>query len=191
MKLRNLLLLGPPGSGKGTQATRLAARLGVPHVSTGDLLRAAVAEGTPLGREAKATMERGELVPDAVVIGVAIERLARPDAKTGFVLDGFPRTLAQAEALDAELARLGTKLDRCLALRVDEEELVARLVARARIEGRTDDNEATIRNRMRVYRTQTEPLIAYYRGRGLLREIEGMGTIEEVERKIAEVLGAR
>ena len=190
MKPRNLLLLGAPGAGKGTQAIRLAARLGVPHVSTGDLLRAAVAAGTPLGREAKQFMDRGELVPDSVVIGVAVERLARPDAKTGFVLDGFPRTVAQAEALDAELGRLGMKLDRCTALVVDEEELVARLHKRAQIEGRSDDNEATIRNRMRVYRAQTEPLIAYYQRKGLLRELDGSGPIEAVEQRIQEGLAA-
>jgi adenylate kinase len=187
---RNLLLLGPPGAGKGTQAVRLAAKLGVPHVSTGDLLRAAVAEGTPLGRDAKRFMERGELVPDAVVIGVAVERIGRPDAKSGFVLDGFPRTLAQAEALDAELARMGLALDRCLALEVDEEALIARLLKRAQIEGRADDNEATIRNRMRVYRAQTEPLIAYYRRKGLLRGLDGSGSIEDVERRIQEGLAA-
>jgi len=190
MKPRNLLLLGAPGAGKGTQAIRLAARLGVPHVSTGDLLRAAVAAGTPLGHEAKAFMDRGELVPDSVVIRLAAERLALPDAKTGFVLDGFPRTVAQAEVLDVELARLGTKLDRCLALVADEAGLVARLLKRAEIEGRSDDNETTIRNRMRVYRGQTEPLIAFYRRQGLLREIDGMGTIDEVERRIQKELGA-
>ncbi len=190
MKSHNLLLLGAPGAGKGTQAVRLAARLGVPHVSTGDLLRAAVAAGTPLGREAKAFMERGELVPDSVVIGLAAERLARPDAKTGFVLDGFPRTVAQAEALDLELSRPGTKLDACLALVTDEPELIARLLKRAQLEGRSDDNESTIRNRMRVYREQTEPLIQFYRRKHLLREIDGMGTVEEVERRIQEDLGA-
>jgi adenylate kinase len=190
MKARNLLLLGAPGAGKGTQAVRLAARLGVPHVSTGDLLRAAVAAGTPLGREARVFMDRGELVPDVIVIGVAAERLARPDAKTGFVLDGFPRTVAQADALDVELSRLGMKLDRCLALVTDEAALLARLLKRAQLEGRSDDNEATIGNRMRVYRVQTEPLIASYRSKGLLREIDGMGTIDEVERRIQEELGA-
>jgi len=190
MKPRNLLLLGPPGAGKGTQAIRLAARLGVPHVSTGDLLRAAVKAGTPLGREAKGFMDRGELVPDSVVIGVAVERIAQPDAKQGFVLDGFPRTIPQAEALDAELARMGMQLDRCTALEVDEEELIARLLKRAQIEGRADDNEATIRNRMRVYRTQTAPLIAYYRGKGVLRELDGSGPVEVVEQRIQEGLAA-
>ena len=190
MKPRNLLLLGPPGAGKGTQAIRLAARLGVPHVSTGDLLRAAVKAGTPLGREAKGFMDRGELVPDSVVIGVAVERIARPDAKNGFVLDGFPRTLAQAEALDKDLARMGMRLDRCIVLVVDEESLIARLLKRAQIEGRADDNDATIRNRMRVYRTQTEPLIAYYRRKGVLRELDGSGSIEAVEQRIQEGLSA-
>ena len=190
MKVRNLLLLGAPGAGKGTQAVRLAERLGVPHVSTGDLLRAAVAAGTPLGLKAKAFMDRGELVPDSIVIGVAAERLARPDAKAGFVLDGFPRTVAQAEALDAELSKLGMKLDRCLALVTDEAALQARLLKRAQIEGRSDDNETTIRNRMRVYRAQTEPLVACYQRKGLLREIDGMGTIEQVEQRIHEGLGA-
>jgi adenylate kinase len=190
VKPRNLLLLGAPGAGKGTQAVRLAGRLGVPHVSTGDLLRAAVAAGTPLGREARAFMDRGELVPDAVVIGVAAERIGRPDAKTGFVLDGFPRTVAQAEALERELARLGTKLDLCLLLEADEEALVARLVRRAAIEGRSDDNEATIRKRMSVYREQTEPLIVWYRRKGVLRGLNGMGTIDEVAARIEEALGA-
>jgi adenylate kinase len=190
MKPRKLLLLGAPGAGKGTQAIRLAGRLGVPHVSTGDLLRAAVKAGTPLGHEAKGFMDRGELVPDSVVIGVAVERIARPDAKNGFVLDGFPRTLAQAEALDAELARLGMQLDRCMVLMVDEENLIARLLKRAQIEGRADDNEATIRNRMRVYRTQTEPLIAYYQRKGLVSELDGSGEIEAVEQRIQAGLAA-
>lgn len=190
MKLRNLLLLGPPGVGKGTQSARLAARLGVPHVSTGELLRAAVAAGTPLGRKAKAFMERGELVSDAIVIGVATERLSRPDAKSGFVLDGFPRTLAQADALDVELERLGTKLDGCLSLLADEAVLIERLLGRAGIEGRADDNEGTIRKRMRVYQEQTEPLVARYRRAGSLREVDGVGTIEAVERRIQEALAA-
>lgn len=190
MKPRNLLLLGAPGAGKGTQAIRLAARLGVPHVSTGDLLRAAVAAGTALGREAKTFMDRGELVPDSVVIAVAVERLGHADAKQGFVLDGFPRTVAQAEALDSALARLGMQLDRCAALEVGEEELVARLHKRAQIEGRSDDDEVIIRNRMRVYRAQTEPLINYYRRKGLLRELDGTGSVEAVEQRIQEGIAA-
>jgi len=188
MTARRLLLLGPPGAGKGTQAERLVSRLGIPQVSTGDMLRAAVAAGTAIGERAKAVMERGELVPDEIVIGVAEERLARPDAQRGFVLDGFPRTAAQAEALDAILERMGTPLERCVAIVVDDDEIVQRLLRRARIEGRSDDNEATIRNRMRVYREQTEPLVAYYRERGLLREVDGQGSVEAVAKRIEEAL---
>ena len=161
MTVRRVLLLGAPGSGKGTQATRLVERLGVPQISTGDMFRQAVAAGSELGRSLKRTMERGELVSDDVVISVAKERLSKDDAKRGFVLDGFPRTAAQAEALDALLAEMGTDLERCVALVVDEDAVVARLLKRAEIEGRSDDNEDTIRRRMRVYREQTEPLIAH------------------------------
>jgi len=188
MTARRLLLLGPPGAGKGTQAVRLVSRLGIPQVSTGDMLRAAVAAETELGQQAAAVMARGELVPDEVVIGVAEERLSSADARSGFILDGFPRTTAQAVALDAILERLGLPLERCLALIVDEEELVSRLLERAKIEGRGDDNEETIRNRMRVYREQTEPLVAYYRERDLLREIEAKGAIEEIAVRIEEAL---
>ena len=157
MGARRMLLLGPPGAGKGTQALRLVEKFGIPQISTGDMLRGAVAAGTSVGRKAQAYMDRGELVPDAVVIGVAEERLSQRDAKSGFVLDGFPRTAAQAEALDALLERIGTSLDRCVALVVDEDALVTRLLGRAQIEGRTDDSEETIRTRMSVYRGQTAP----------------------------------
>jgi adenylate kinase len=190
MTARRLLLLGPPGAGKGTQAERLVADLGIPQISTGDMLRAAVQAGTPVGRDAKGYMDRGELVPDAVVIGVAEERLRQPDARRGFILDGFPRTAAQAEALDGMLAGLGVSLERCVALRVDEDELVTRLLKRAAIEGRSDDTEETIRNRMRVYREQTAPLVDYYRRRGVLREVEGLGAIDEVAARIEEALEA-
>ena len=188
MSATRLLLLGPPGAGKGTQAQLIVERLSVPQVSTGDMLRAAVAAGTEVGRVAGGYMERGDLVPDDVVIGVAEERLAEDDAKRGFILDGFPRTRAQAEALDALLERLGTPLERCVSLVVDEDELVGRLLKRAEIEGRADDNEETIRNRMRVYRDQTEPLVDYYRGRGLLREVDGKGSVEEIATRIQEAL---
>lgn len=190
MSATRLLLLGPPGAGKGTQAERLVRKLGIPQISTGDMLRAEVATGSELGREARAIMERGELVPDAVVIGVAKRRLEQPDARKGFVLDGFPRTTAQAEALDGLLAQLGTGLERCVALVVDEAELVMRLLRRAGIEGREDDTEETIRTRMRVYRQQTEPLCAYYRRRGLLREIDAVGTLDDVEKRIEEALAS-
>jgi adenylate kinase len=188
MSARRLLLLGPPGAGKGTQAQLLVERLGVPQVSTGDMLRAAVAAGSAVGRQAKSYMDAGKLVPDAVVIGVAEERLGRPDAKKGFILDGFPRTAAQAEALDRMLPKLGCSLERCVALTVDEDELVKRLLRRAALEGRSDDNEASIRTRMHEYRAKTEPLIAYYRKRGTLREVNGLGEIEEVARRIAQAL---
>ena len=188
MSARRLLLLGPPGAGKGTQAERLVQKLGIPQISTGDMLRAEVASGSELGRRARGIMERGELVPDAVVIGVAQARLARPDARRGFVLDGFPRTTGQAEALDRMLAEQGTPLERCVALVVDEEELVKRLERRAELEGREDDAEATLRNRLRVYREQTEPLCAYYRRRGILREVDAVGGIDEVEKRIEEAL---
>lgn len=185
---RRLLLLGAPGVGKGTQAALLVRRLGVPQISTGDILRATVAAGTSIGREAKGYMDRGELVPDSVVIGVTEARLRQPDTEAGFILDGFPRTAEQARALDEMLARLGRRLDRCVVLSVDEDSLIERLRKRAEIEGRSDDNEESIRTRMQVYRKQTEPLIEYYRGRGILAELDGLGTVDEVARRIDEAL---
>jgi adenylate kinase len=190
MTARRILLLGAPGAGKGTQAEALVEKYGIPQISTGDMLRAAVAEKTPVGREALACMERGDLVPDSVVIGVAEERLSKQDAAGGFILDGFPRTVAQAEALDELLGRMGSKLECCVAIVVDEEAVVKRLLGRAAIEGRSDDNEETIRNRMQVYRESTEPLVAYYRDRGLLAEVDGMGTVDEVATRIEGALGA-
>lgn len=190
MSARRLLLLGPPGAGKGTQAQRLVKRLGVPQISTGDMLRAAVAAGSPVGRAAKQLMERGELVPDEIVTQVAEQRLRQPDAAQGFVLDGFPRTVAQAQALDGLLARLGHRLERCVLLGVDEEALTQRLLQRAQIEGRSDDTAVVIRKRVKVYSEQTAPLVAYYRERGLLEEVDGMGSIEEVARRIEEALAA-
>jgi adenylate kinase len=188
MSARRLLLLGPPGAGKGTQAERIVARLGIPQISTGDMLRAAVKAQSKVGLEAKAYMDRGDLVPDSVVIGVAEERLRQPDAQTGFILDGFPRTPGQADALDALLAKLGVSLERCIALEVDEDELVKRLLRRAEIEGRSDDNETTIRNRMRVYRDQTEPLVEHYRKLGVVRAVDGEGSIDEIASRIEEAL---
>lgn len=188
MTATRLLLLGPPGSGKGTQAELLVRRTGIPQIATGDMLRAAVRAGTEVGRQAQGFMDRGELVPDDVVIGVAEARLLESDAAKGFILDGFPRTPAQAAALDVMLKRLGVELERCLALRVEEDELVDRLLQRARIEGRSDDNEQTIRTRMRIYREKTQPLIDYYDRQGILEEIEGDGSIEEVSARIEEAL---
>ena len=184
MSARRLLLLGPPGAGKGTQAERLVTTLRIPQISTGDMLRTAVKAGTTIGREAKSYMDRGDLVPDSVVIGVAEERLQQTDAKQGFILDGFPRTAPQAAALDALLAKLGVRLECCIALQVDEDDLVKRLLRRAEIEGRSDDNETTIRNRMQVYRQQTQPLIDHYRDLGVLAFVAGNGSIDEVAARI-------
>ncbi|MFP6654134.1 MAG: adenylate kinase [Myxococcota bacterium] len=190
MSATRIVLLGPPGAGKGTQATALTQHLSIPHISTGDMLRAAVQAGTPVGMQAKAVMDAGELVSDEIVIGIAGERLAEDDAKKGFLLDGFPRTLAQANALEGLLNRLGAGLDRCLALTVDNEAVVERLLRRAEIEGRADDNEGTIRERMRVYDAETAPLLEFYRNRDLLTEICGTGSIEEVGRRVREVLAS-
>ncbi len=190
MSARRVLLLGPPGAGKGTQAVLLVERLAVPQVSTGDMLREAVRAGSELGRKARTYMERGELVPDALVIAAAGERLAQDDTARGFVLDGFPRTVEQARALDPLLAEAGVSLERCVSIEVDERALLRRLLERARIEGRGDDNEETIRHRMRVYREQTRPLIDYYRQCGLLAVVDGVGSVEEVSKRIEEALDA-
>jgi adenylate kinase len=188
MTATRIVLLGAPGAGKGTQAAILVERLGIPHISTGDMLRAAVKAGTPIGLRAKALMDAGKLVGDDVVIGIAEERLQQPDARSGFILDGFPRTLAQAEALDGLLERIDSKLDCCLALTADTETVVQRLLGRAEIEGRADDNEETIRERMRVYEAQTAPLLDYYRARDLLIEVSGMGSVEEVSKAVMAAL---
>jgi adenylate kinase len=185
---RRLLIVGPPGAGKGTQAALIARALGIPHISTGEMLRAQVARGTELGKQAKVIMDLGALVPDAIVIAMVKERLSEPDAGCGFLLDGFPRTAAQAEALDREAA--DRPLEMVLCLEVDEEEVVRRLLKRAEIEGRSDDNEETIRNRMAVYRAQTEPLVAYYRDKGILHPVDGMGGIEPTFSRIAAALAA-
>jgi adenylate kinase len=188
MTARRLLLLGAPGAGKGTQAQRLTEKLGVPQISTGEMLRAAVASGTEVGRQAEGMMKRGDLVSDEIVVAVARERLRQEDARSGFVLDGFPRTRVQAKALDGILRDLGSRLERCIALVVDEAAVVERLLARAELEGRADDNEATIRTRMQVYRAQTEPLVAHYRELGVLVEVDGMGSVEEVAERVQGAL---
>jgi len=181
-----IVFLGPPGAGKGTQAVRISEKFGVPHISTGDILREAVSEGSELGKMAKGYMDRGELVPDGVIIGIIRERLSKDDVREkGFILDGFPRTIAQAEALDRMLSDMGMPLDAVVFLNVSDDEIVKRLLSR----GRSDDTEEVIRRRIEVYRKQTEPLISYYRERGILKEIEGVGSIDEITGKIEEVLG--
>jgi adenylate kinase len=185
---RRLLIVGPPGAGKGTQAAMIARALGIPHISTGEMLRGHVARGTELGRRAKVIMDAGELVPDEIVIAMVKERLAEADAACGFLLDGFPRTAAQAKALDREVG--DRPLEMVISLEVGEDEVVRRLLRRAELEGRSDDTEETVRNRMSVYRAQTEPLIAYYRQQGTLRPVEGAGTIEEIFSRIAAALAA-
>lgn len=181
-----LVLLGAPGSGKGTQATRLKEALAVPHISTGDLLRAAVAAGTPLGQQAKAVMERGELVSDEIVLGMLEERLGQGDVGNGFILDGYPRNLAQANALDALLSRIGQPVDLAVQLDVGTELLIQRLAGRAQQEGRADDNPESVRNRLRVYTDQTAPVIDYYRGQNKLVCVYGVGSMEEVLQRVLD-----
>ncbi len=183
-----LVLLGAPGSGKGTQATRLREHLQVPHISTGDLLRAAVAAGTPLGLQAKAVMEAGNLVSDEIVLGMLEERLSQADVGNGFILDGYPRNLAQANALDALLSRLGQPVDLAVQLDVGTELLVQRLAGRAQAEGRADDSPEAVRNRLNVYADQTAPVIDYYRTTGKLVCVFGVGGMDEVFTRIIEAL---
>ena len=173
---RRLLFLGPPGAGKGTQAKLLARALGVPHVSTGEMLRSAVAAGTDLGRQAEAIMAAGDLVPDELVVALVEERLSQQDAICGYLLDGFPRNAEQAQALADALGADAIEL--AMLLEVPEDELVNRLLLRAEAEGRADDTEATIRRRLEVYREETEPLVAYYQD--AVVPIEGVGTVEEI-----------
>jgi adenylate kinase len=183
-----IVLLGPPGAGKGTQAVRVASRFNAPHIATGDIFRANVASGTELGRAAQEYMDRGDLVPDDVVIAMVMERLAEDDCEGGFVLDGFPRTVEQAEALDRRLAGLGTPLEAALSFDVTEEELLRRLAGRAAAEHRADDAEQTIRHRLEVFAIKTRPLIEYYAHRRLLVNVDAIGPIEVVTKRILDDL---
>ncbi|WP_136516433.1 adenylate kinase [Geomonas edaphica] len=215
----NLILLGPPGVGKGTQAKLLIDRFGIPQISTGDILRAAVKDLTPMGVKAKGFMDAGALVPDEVVIGIVEERLAQPDCQKGFILDGFPRTVPQADALGKVLSGMGKQIDHVVSLSVDKDELLKRLTGRracskcgagyhvdfapSKVAGvcdacggdlfqREDDKEATILNRLAVYEAQTAPLISYYGAAGVLRSVDGLGTVDGVQAEILAVLqGAR
>ena len=212
----NIILLGPPGAGKGTQAQRLQSDLGMVQLSTGDMLRAAVASGSDLGRKAKNIMDKGQLVPDDLMVGLIEDRIEQPDCARGFILDGFPRTEAQAEALDRMLGKSGKKLDRVIEMEVDEKALTERIVGRftcakcgagyhdkfkrPKVEGvcdvcgsreftrRKDDNAETMKTRMAAYRAQTEPLLPYYDSRKVLRKVDGMAAMDEVYRQIRAVL---
>lgn len=213
--LMHLILLGAPGAGKGTQAKMVAEKFGIPHIATGDILREAVKEGTQLGKEAVKYMEKGKLVPDEIVIGIIEERLREDDCKKGFVLDGFPRTIAQAEALDSVLDKIGIDLDLVIDLKVDKEELVRRISQRRicrscekpyhltfnppKVSGvcdecggelyqRSDDTEETVRKRISVYEEQTFPLIDYYKKKGILKEVDGNRPIEEISESINKLL---
>jgi adenylate kinase len=184
-----LLFMGPPGAGKGTQAQIIADRFGIPAISTGDIFRANVANNTELGIEAKRYMDAGEYVPDSVTNRMVRNRIDEEDAVKGFLLDGYPRTLAQVDELDGMIRYTGHRLDAVVVLTVDPVELVRRLTARAETEGRTDDTEEVVRRRQEVYAEQTEPLIEVYRERGLLCEVDGLGEVEEVTQRVVDALG--
>lgn len=192
--MMNMILLGPPGAGKGTQAKRLEEKFGLKQLSTGDMLRAEMAAGTDLGKKVKAIVDSGALVTDDIMIQMISARIDQPDCKNGVIFDGFPRTVAQAEALDAMLAAKGRPLSAVVELKVDEEALVSRLntrIAETRARGeavRADDNEETLRKRLQVFREQTAPIIPYYAGRGMLQSVDGMAGIDDVARAIESIL---
>lgn len=181
-----LVLVGPPGAGKGTQAAVIADHLGIPHISTGDIFRANVGAGTPLGVQAQEYMDAGQLVPDEVTNAMVADRLAQSDAAEGFLLDGYPRNLAQADILAGLLDRASTPLDAVVEIVVDHEQVVQRLLARG--QGRADDTEDVIRHRLEVYQAETAPLVGYYRDRGLLRTVDGVGSVDDVFTRILAAL---
>ena len=205
-----LLLIGPPGSGKGTQADRIHDRLGTPHISSGDMLRDAVAQGTPLGQEADLYMSRGALVPDNLVIDIIMERISQPDAQEGFLLDGFPRTVPQAKALEEALDMSGSKIDHVIAFDVPDEEIIVRSAGRRidpvtnyiyhlefnppppeiapRLVQRSDDNAGTLQKRLRKYHEETSPILGYFAGKGILSTIDGLGSVAQVEERIFDAL---
>jgi adenylate kinase len=211
----NLIIFGPPGAGKGTQATQISVNHGIPHISTGEMLRASVKEGTELGRLVKSYMDKGELVPDGVVIGIIKDRVVKPHSRGGFLLDGFPRTISQAEALDKMLSSEHLKIDSVISIEVDDEEIVKRISGRRVCEKcgamyhiiydpptnmgycnkcggalytRDDDSEDVVRTRLNVYKRQTEPLKGYYKKSGVLKRVDGVGTIEDVFERIEKIL---
>lgn len=187
----NVILLGPPGAGKGTQAKRLESAIGIVQLSTGDMLRLAVAAGTELGLRVKEIMASGDLVPDDVMVALIEDRISRSDCANGFILDGFPRTVGQAEALDAMLRQQGLTIDHVIELRVDEEILVDRIKTRAEESGgdRNDDNEETVRHRLSVYRQQTAPILPFYESKGALKSVDGMAAIDQVSAEIGTLVG--
>ncbi len=182
--MTRVVLMGPPGAGKGTQAVVVAERLGIPHVSTGDIFRANVSQGTALGVEAKRYMGAGEYVPDSVTNSMVRDRLAQPDAEPGFLLDGYPRTVAQVDELAGMLAEHGTAIDHVIELTVDVDEVVGRLLKRAAEQGRSDDTEDVVRRRLEIYFEQTAPLTAVYAQQGLLVQVDGMGSVQDVTARV-------
>jgi len=185
----DILLLGPPGAGKGTQGALLSARLGLPKFATGDLLRDAVAQGTALGRQAKAVMESGALVSDQIILGVVREELAKPAAAGGVVFDGVVRTIPQAEGVEAMLRDLGRRMDRVLFFDVTDEEILSRLDKRRSLEGRADDDPEAVKRRLDAYRTQTAPVLAWYEARGAVTRVPAVGTVDDIARRVGESLG--
>ncbi len=183
-----LIIFGPPGAGKGTQAQNIVDNYGTDHLSTGDMLREAVRNGTELGTLAKSYMDEGELVPDDVIIGMIREKITSENNSNGFILDGFPRTIAQADALSEMLDSVGKKIDVVVSIEVDDKEIIERILERQKIEGRDDDTEEIVRTRLEVYKSQTEPLKSYYGDKGVLKEVDGLGTIDDVYVRIDKIL---